>query len=44
MSLREQIRIMVVDDMATSRGLIINAQSGSEFGAGQKCRSKLQID
>lgn len=25
MSLREQIRIMVVDDMATSRGLIINA-------------------
>jgi len=27
MSLREQIRIMVVDDMATSRGLIINALS-----------------
>jgi len=25
MSLRDQIRIMVVDDMATSRGLIINA-------------------
>jgi two-component system chemotaxis response regulator CheY len=27
MSLKEQIRVMVVDDMATSRGLIINALS-----------------